>query len=92
MNSPFPLAEGWKGWPQAARDAAYDNLAGVPDSAAQVDNRNTLSVAFRAAHAGHLDLPFGAGEREKWERAIHGLITPIGAPAMKALVAATATS
>ena len=67
MNSPFPLAEGWKGWPQAARDAAYDNLAGVPDSAAQVANRNTLSVAFRAAHAGHLDLPFGAGEREKWD-------------------------
>ncbi|NBS44188.1 MAG: alpha/beta hydrolase, partial [Acetobacteraceae bacterium] len=67
MNSPYAMPEGWAGWTQAARDAAYDNLAGVADSAAQVANRNTLSVAFRAAHAGHLDLPFGAGEREKWD-------------------------
>ncbi len=67
MTSPFRLAEGWADWPQAARDAAYDNLAGVPDSAAQVAHRNALSVTFRAAHAGHLDLPFGPGERECWD-------------------------
>lgn len=67
MTSSYALPEGWAGWPQAARDAAYDNLAGVPDSAAQVAHRNGLSVAFRAAHAGHLDLPFGSGEREKWD-------------------------
>ena len=67
MTSPFRLAEGWADWPQAARDAAYDNLAGVPDSAAQVAHRNALSVTFRAAHVGHLDLPFGRGERECWD-------------------------
>ncbi|MFN6252079.1 MAG: hypothetical protein ACK4Y5_08390 [Acetobacteraceae bacterium] len=33
MTSPYTLAEGWSGWPQAARDAAYDNLNGVADSA-----------------------------------------------------------
>lgn len=67
MTSPFRLAEGWADWSQAARDAAYDNLAGVPDSAAQVAHRNALSVTFRAAHAGHLDLPFGPSERECWD-------------------------
>ncbi|MEN9499688.1 MAG: hypothetical protein RIS83_1507 [Pseudomonadota bacterium] len=67
MTSPFRLAEGWADWSQATRDAAYDNLAGVPDSAAQVAHRNALSVTFRAAHAGHLDLPFGPGERECWD-------------------------
>ena len=67
MNSPFALAGGWAEWPQAARDAAYDNLAGVPDSAAQVAHRNALSVSFRAAHAGHLDLPYGGSARECWD-------------------------
>jgi acetyl esterase/lipase len=67
MTSPYTTPEGWAGWTQAARDAAYDNLNGVADSAAQVANRNALSEAFRAAHAGHLDLPFDSGAREQWD-------------------------
>ncbi len=67
MTTPFPLAEGWSGWPQKARDDAYNNTGMVADSAQQVAARNTLSAAFRAAHAEHLDLAYGTAEREKWD-------------------------
>ncbi|CAH0278433.1 alpha/beta hydrolase [Roseomonas sp. CECT 9278] len=67
MTSPYALPEGWAGWPQKQRDDAYDNTGRVPDSAAQIAARNALSEPFRAAHPGHLDLPYGAAEREAWD-------------------------
>jgi acetyl esterase/lipase len=67
MSSPYALAEGWRDWPQRQRDDAYNNTDMVPDSAAQIAARNALSAAFRAAHAGHLDLPYGEAERERWD-------------------------
>ncbi|MBR0679286.1 alpha/beta hydrolase [Roseomonas eburnea] len=67
MTSAYPLAEGWASWPQKARDDAYDNTGMVPDSAGQIAARNAASVPFRAAHGGHLDLPYGEAEREKWD-------------------------
>ncbi len=67
MTSPYPLPEGWAGWTQKARDDAYNNTDMVADSGAQIAARNAASVAFRAAHAGHLDLAYGDAEREKWD-------------------------
>ena len=67
MSTPYALPEGWSSWPQQARDDAYDNTGQVADSAQQIAARNAASAAFRAAHGGHLDLPYGEAEREKWD-------------------------
>ncbi len=57
----------WRMMSQAERDAAYNNSAAVADSQRLVRERNEQSAAFRAKHAAHLDLAFGAGERTKWD-------------------------
>jgi len=62
-----PLPPFWAGATPAARDAAYDNTAAVADSAALTAARNQASAAFRASHAGRLDMPYGSGERQKWD-------------------------
>ncbi|CAA2105600.1 hypothetical protein MBUL_03275 [Methylobacterium bullatum] len=48
----------WSRLDRAARDAAYDNNAAVPDAAAQAAARNAASAAYRAAHPGALDIPY----------------------------------
>ena len=66
LGAPAPADPrlGWDALDQAERDAAYDNNAAVPDSAAQVAARNAASAAYRAAHGAHLDIPYAgtAGE------------------------------
>jgi arylformamidase len=62
-----PLPSFWAAATPAARDAAYDNTAAVPDASALIAARNEASAAFRATHTGHLDLPYGSGERQKWD-------------------------
>ncbi len=62
-----PLPAFWPKASQAERDAAYDNTRAVADSAALIAARNAAAAAFRAAHPGHLDLPFGETEREAWD-------------------------
>ncbi len=62
-----PLPGFWAAATPAARDAAYDNTRAVADSARLIAARNAASAAFRASHAGHLDLAYGAGERCKWD-------------------------
>jgi acetyl esterase/lipase len=57
----------WGRLTQAERDAAYNNGAAVANSAALVRERNEASVAYRAAHAGHLNLAYAEGERCKWD-------------------------
>ena len=52
---------------QAERDAAYNNAAAVANSAALNAERNNAAAPYRAARAEHLDLPYGAREREKWD-------------------------
>ena len=59
--------DGWGRLTRAERNAAYDNNAATSDSAALVAARNAASAAFRAEHAGHLDLPYGSRERQKWD-------------------------
>src|SRR5262249_30643275 len=57
----------WALLDQVERDAAYDNNAAVPDSPALIEARNAASAEYRAAHAGALDLPYGEGERTRWD-------------------------
>ncbi len=56
----------WGRLSRAERDAAYNNSAAVADSAALVAARNAASETVRAA-GGVLDVPYGAGERQKWD-------------------------
>jgi acetyl esterase/lipase len=62
-----PLPAFWASATSDQRDAAYDNTRAVADSAALIAARNAASAAFRAAHAGHLDLPYAPGERTRWD-------------------------
>jgi len=62
-----PYPEFWAGATPAARDAAYDNTRAVADSAALIAARNAAAAPFRAAHAGHLDLAYGPGQRNAWD-------------------------
>jgi hypothetical protein len=57
----------WSDMSRAARDAAYNNGAAVANSAKLNQARREASAAFRAAHGGALDLPYGPGERNKWD-------------------------
>jgi acetyl esterase/lipase len=52
---------------QSERDAAYNNAAAVADSQRLIRERNEASAQFRTAHAGHLDLAYGVGDRLKWD-------------------------
>lgn len=52
---------------QAERDAAYNNGAAVPESAELQAERNAASATWRAAHPGHLGIPYAPGERTKWD-------------------------
>lgn len=63
------LANGldWASLTQRERDDAYDNRKAVADSPALTEERNQASEAFRAAHPGHLNLAYGASEREAWD-------------------------
>ncbi len=58
---------GWGAMSHAERDAAYNNGAAVEGSVQIVDRWVADSAAFRAKHPKHLDLAYGAGERNKWD-------------------------
>jgi arylformamidase len=61
------MLAGWATLDQAARDAAYNNNLAVANAAALVDRRNALSAAFRAAHPGGLDVPYGPAPRQRFD-------------------------
>ena len=65
-------------WPQALRDAAYDNTAAVRDSAAQLADFEARSAALVARAGGHLDIRFGPAERQGYEY----FSGPSGAPTL----------
>jgi arylformamidase len=62
------------------RDAAYDNNAAVADSALRIEMRNRLSAERRAKPGAVLDLPYGPGERTRWD------LYPAADPAAPCLV------
>ena len=57
----------WGTMSRAERDAAYDNIAAVKNSAELNAARAAASAAFRAAHPEHLDLRYGPRERNTWD-------------------------
>jgi acetyl esterase/lipase len=57
----------WATLSQEQRDAAYNNTLAVADAAAHREARTVASAAYRAAHAGKLDIAFGAHERQRWD-------------------------
>lgn len=50
---------------RAALDAAYNNSAAVPDSAALMVQFRERSDRLRSSHGAHLDLPYGPGARNR---------------------------
>ena len=70
----------WGRLSRAERDAAYDNIAAVADSARLNAARETRSAAFRAAHPGKLDLPYGPAPRQRFD------LFPAADPAAPCLV------
>ena len=62
-----PYPSFWQAASPAARDLAYDNTRAVADSPALIAARNEEAAVFRAAHAGHLDLAYGPGQRQQWD-------------------------
>jgi acetyl esterase/lipase len=62
-----PLPGFWASATPAERTAAYDNTRAVTDSATLIAARNVEAAAFRAGHAGHLDLAYGTGPRNAWD-------------------------
>jgi acetyl esterase/lipase len=57
----------WGTMSRDQRDAAYNNTNAVKNSAELNAAREAKSAAFRKAHPQHLDVPYGAGERNKWD-------------------------
>ena len=61
------LPDFWAAADQAARDAAYNNSEAVPDSAILSETRNIASAALRAMHPAALNIPYGPGEKQRWD-------------------------
>ncbi len=57
----------WTGLDAAARDAAYDNNAAVPDVARWREARDAASAEWRKARPARLDLAYGPAERNRWD-------------------------
>ena len=57
----------WGTMSRDERDAAYNNTNAVKNSAELNAAREAQSAAFRKAHPEHLDVPYGSGERNKWD-------------------------
>lgn len=72
--------QGWSRMDQVARDAAYNNAAGVPGSADIVAAWRDASAATRARPGAVLDAAYGALERNRWD------LFPAADPAAPCLV------
>jgi acetyl esterase/lipase len=57
----------WGTLSRAERDAAYNNSAAVAESPQYLARWTAASAAVRASRPQHLDLPYTAGERTKWD-------------------------
>ncbi len=57
----------WGALSRAERDAAYDNIGAVSNSAALNAARAEASAAFRVAHPDQLDVRYGPRERNTWD-------------------------
>ena len=68
-NAETPTASNmaWGIMTRAARDAAYNNSQAVSDSAQIVNRWVAASATFRSQRSKQLDVPYGPGERNKWD-------------------------
>jgi arylformamidase len=66
-SEPKDPRQDWSALSQAERDAAYDNNKAVADSPALVAARNAASAKVQALHPRTLDVPYGPGERTKFD-------------------------
>ena len=57
----------WGSLTRAERDAAYNNPLAVPEAASMIPAWIAESGAFRTERPAHLDIPYGARERNKWD-------------------------
>jgi arylformamidase len=57
----------WGAMSKAERDAAYNNSAAVADSPQIVTRWEAASGEWRKAHSGHLALPYGPKDRNRWD-------------------------
>ncbi len=62
-----PPETNWRSLDRAARSAAYDNRAAVPDSARRLAGWSALSAALRADRPAGLDQPYGAAPRQRFD-------------------------
>jgi arylformamidase len=58
---------GWRAMDAATLDTAYSNLRAVPEAPDILGGWATASARLRAARPSGLDLPYGTGERERWD-------------------------
>ncbi len=59
--------DGWGMLTRADRDAAYNNAAAVSDSTQIMARMSEASAKLRGQRPKLLDLPYGAGERARWD-------------------------
>lgn len=57
----------WRAMDPRTLDDAYSNSRAVPEAQAMIAGWAEDSARLRAARPGGLDLPYGTGEREKWD-------------------------
>jgi arylformamidase len=57
----------WSKLPQTTRDALYNNSAAVKNSPQILAGFDERSAKWRKAHPCHLGVPYGPGERQKWD-------------------------
>ena len=59
------------------RDDAYNNSKAVANSAAIIETWGQASAAFRTAHASHLDIAYGSGDRQSYDYFSAGDQSPV---------------
>src|SRR5262249_3146323 len=64
---PYDTGMDWGAMSRDQRDAAYNNTEAVKNSAELIARRDAESLAFRSAHPRHLDVRYGAKERNRWD-------------------------
>ncbi len=57
----------WRGMDRATLSKAYDNSGAVAGSSAFMASLRARSAAFRAGGGRELDIPYGAGERQRFD-------------------------
>jgi arylformamidase len=66
-QAPMASNLSWGMMTRADRDAAYNNNAAVSDGEQITERWLTASTKIRSQRAQHIDLPYGRGERNKWD-------------------------